>query len=617
MFSFQVSSQTIEKGYYMFPVRPGEANYLAGTMGELRATHFHTGLDIKTSGITGLPIFAAADGYIQRVRVSLSGYGNALYMVHPNGTITVYAHLKEFQEDIANFVRSEQYKQESFPVDINIKKGRFSFKKGEVIALSGNSGSSSGPHLHFEIRDLNHKVLDPLLYGFKEIKDAIPPTLAKIAFVTMDKDSRVNGMFGRFEFDIIKRDKNYTLEVPVTLFGNIGVEVYVYDKFDGARNKNGVLSQTLMFDYEPIFSQDIDRIEFNKQRNILSHTNYKRSKEGGRRFNKYYVDDGNLLDYYDTNGQGGIISIFDPLEHSIDIQLEDSYQNVVQYHLPLNDAGYSKNLARKDMYFLNKRRFDVRGNTLEIIGSASEEDCFARIFIEGEEYLYAHAYRAEGKYFYLWDLTTGLPDSANVCGENITFDFKKMVPAGQKSIFTDQSVDINFPKYALFDTLFLQYEKTEDSLNKKEFFHFKHVDIPLRQSANVLFKPKWSIDTGKSAIYAVDGKGRMAFVGGEWEGGNIKLKTKDLLNYTIATDTVPPKIRRLKSSKAKIKLKIEDEMSGIHSYRAELDGKWLLMSFDAKSGILLPDPKVKLQGKFTFVMKDNANNFTKYETVFE
>ncbi len=149
--------------------------------------------------MTGLPIYAAADGYIQRIAVSLGGYGNALYLAHPqNGTITVYAHLQDFDAQIAEYVRSAQYKEESFQVNLFPPKISFSLKKEMSLHWEGIQVPSSGPHLHFEVRDANHKVLDPLSFGFPEIIDHIAPTLSKIAFVTMDQGSRVNGMYGRF-----------------------------------------------------------------------------------------------------------------------------------------------------------------------------------------------------------------------------------------------------------------------------------------------------------------------------------------------------------------------------------------------------------------------------------
>lgn len=614
--SFQLVAQTIEKGYYMFPIRPGKINYLAGTMGELRSTHFHTGLDIKTNYVTGLPVYATADGYIMRAKVSIYGYGNVLYMAHPNETVTVYAHLREFQKDIADYVRNEQYKKESFTIDLMISKEKFFFKKGDIIAYSGNSGFSLGPHLHFEVRDKNNAVFNPLKYGFDEIKDDIAPILSKIAFVTMDKNSRVNGMFGRFEFDVVGLNGNYKLTDNVTLLGHIGIEVYAFDKLNGAKNKNGILQQTLLFDYKPVYNMNIDKIEFDKRRNILLHTNYKRFKEGGKKFNKYYIDDGNQLSYYDTNVQKGIIFIFDSLAHSIDIQLTDSYQNMAHYHFSLNNAKYSKNLAKKNTYFLNRRGYDINRNTLELISNSKDENCFTRIFMQGKEYLHTYSYKAGNKYFYLWDMNIGLPDSANICGKKQIFNFRKIIYPQKNEFFENESMQINFSTYSLFDTLYLQYDKQLDSIKQKEYFNFYHLDIPLQQFATITFKPQLEYDKLKSAVYTVNSKGRLGFVGGEWDGDLIKIKTRNLIKYTIATDTIPPKIIKLKSTKLILKFKISDNMSGIHSYRAELDGKWLMMYYDVKNRILISDSKVKLEGKFTIAIKDNANNFSRLELSF-
>lgn len=613
MISINGLAQVVEPGYYIFPVRPGQENFLSGTMGELRSTHFHTALDIKTSGITGLSVFASAGGYIQRIKVGIGGYGNALYLKHPNGTTTVYAHLKNFHSDIGDYVRKEQYKKESFTVDLYPPKDKFLFGKGDVIALSGNSGSSSGPHLHFEIRDPNNSILDPLKYGFTEIKDDLPPVLQQVAFVTMDKESRINGMYGRFEFKVMEVNGGYELEDPVTLFGNIGVEVYAYDRFNGAKNRNGIVKQTLFFDYAPLFNQNIEKLSFNKARNILVHMNYKRMKEGGRRFNKYYVSDGNLLDFYDLEGDRGVIQIMDPLEHSMDIRLEDSYGNVSQYHFDLNDKGYIKNTAFKNMFFLKSQSFDAGEKTLEIMSDTDSRDCFAQIFVQGVEHTIRHSYRADGRNFYLWQLDNGIPDSAKICDKIVQFDFQDMIPSNQRITYQHRDFDVEIPKYALFDTLFLRYQKSYNTTKNEEYFEFLHPDVPMRQSAEITLKPEYAYDISKASVYSVNSKGIKRYVGGEWDEGTISFGARDLVKYTIAADTIPPKVRRLKSTNNQLKFKLSDERSGVHSFRAELDNEWILMRFDGKSGALLSDEKLTLKGVFTLVVKDNANNFTRLE----
>ncbi|NJM94750.1 MAG: M23 family metallopeptidase, partial [Cytophagales bacterium] len=160
---------TTPKDYYQFPLSPGEQAFLSGTMGELRSTHFHAGIDIKTKGIEGLKVYAAADGYISRIKITTGGYGHAIYLRHTNGTTSVYAHLRDFREDIQRKVLSTQYEEKSYEVDFYPLEADFPVKRGDLIGWSGNTGSSHGPHLHFEIRDLNQQVLNPLKFHFPNV----------------------------------------------------------------------------------------------------------------------------------------------------------------------------------------------------------------------------------------------------------------------------------------------------------------------------------------------------------------------------------------------------------------------------------------------------------------
>ncbi|MEP2026119.1 MAG: M23 family metallopeptidase [Reichenbachiella sp.] len=608
----QVSPQY---GDFMFPVRPKQENYLAGTMSELRSSHFHTGLDIKTSGITGLPVYAAADGYVQRIRVALGGYGNALYLVHPdNGTVTVYAHLKSFNEKISSYVNVQQYEEESFQIDLYPEKNQFAFKKGDMIALSGNSGSSSGPHLHFEVRNLRHRVLDPLDYGFDEIIDKIPPTLASVAFITMDENARVNGMWGRVEFDVVTdEDGNPYIEEGISLFGNIGVEVYAYDKFDGARNRNGVRHQTMSFDGKLAFSQSIDQLNFSYQRNILVHTNYKRYREGGRKFNKLYLDEGNKLKFYSTNVRSGLLRIFDPLEHQIDIRLEDSYGNVNQVNIKINDNGFERSRESKHTYGLDAKGFDIMANWLEI--ESKEGYCDASFFIAGKKHIVDMAFYTNTTHHFLWDLRNGLPDSAQLCDQTYKFNLAGMVPSDQKMKWEGENVRVSFPTFALFDTAYIHYQKRIKK-NGLEVFEFDNATTPLRQFATVYIKPQGIYDFVKSGVYGVDSRGNLNFVGGEWEEDELVFKTRDLVAFTIATDSIPPVIVKKPSRPGRVKFKVKDSMSGIHSIRATLDGRWLLMNFDAKSGYIWSDENVVIQGQFNLAVKDNANNIERFEATF-
>ena len=204
-------SQEIQKGYFQSPVKPGARNYLAGNFSELRPNHFHTGLDYKFGGVEGEPIYAVADGWVHKIKISSFGYGNVIYLKHPSGHITLYGHLRNFNPALHAWMKKKMYEAKLNELEINLKKGELPVKKGELIANGGNTGSSGGPHLHFEIRDSLDRAMDPLLAGYSEILDRTPPTPQKIAIVPLELDSRVNGKFQRVEVTPVLSGANYRI----------------------------------------------------------------------------------------------------------------------------------------------------------------------------------------------------------------------------------------------------------------------------------------------------------------------------------------------------------------------------------------------------------------------
>ena len=418
------------------------------------------------------------------------------------------------------------------------------------------------------------------------------------------------------EFSVLEKDSKYQLEVPVTLFGKIGVEVYAYDRLNGANNRNGVVKQTLLYDYKPVYKQFIDKINFGTSRNILAHMNFKRLVEGGRRFNKLYVDDGNFLKYYEVGPDKGVLNIQDPLEHSIDVQLEDNYGNIRQYHLELNNKNYTTSIKNKNMFGLNDKGFDLRNNILELMSNDGKEDCFARIYTKGEEKLVAHYNKIENSYFYLWDVKKGYPDSAIVCGKKYLFNFKKSIPSNIASQYADENITLDFPRYSLFDTLQLSYSKFVNSEKKIEYFNFEHYDQPFRKFATLTIRPKFDYDKEHSFLYTLDDNSNKYFAGGIWEGDQIVLKTRELVKYTIAVDTIPPVIKHLKSKSGKLLFNIDDKISGVGSYDAMLDGKWVLMNYDPKYGRLWSDDQLDIKGRFVLSVEDNSGNKTIWKRDF-
>lgn len=212
---------------------------LSGTFGELRSAHFHSGIDFKTQQRQGLKVYAAAGGYVSRIKISRYGYGKALYIKHPNGYTTVYAHLKKFSPTIEAYIKKRQYKKERFQIEVFPNNEELVISKGDVIAYSGNTGGSGGPHLHFEIRDNEERPVNPMLFGI-DIKDTRKPHVTEIYAYPKAENSHINGRLERTKLRLIpKANGNYETE-SISASGIIGFGVITYDRQDDAPNNNGV-----------------------------------------------------------------------------------------------------------------------------------------------------------------------------------------------------------------------------------------------------------------------------------------------------------------------------------------------------------------------------------------
>jgi Peptidase family M23 len=331
VFSFKNPQTTVfdsvefPRDYFASPVA-GKIK-MNGCFGELRPDHFHAGLDIDShTGGVGEPIFAAADGYIDRIKVSSGGYGNGLYLRHPNGFKTVYGHLDEFTPEINRFVKQKQYEKESFSVDIDLKEGQFPVKKGQEIGKLGNSGGSSGPHLHFEIRDAKtDHALNPLLFNFG-VEDATPPTFRELkAYFLNDNREEI----GKKPIAILKEKgvwkvKGDTVRLAAWRF-SLGLKAY---DFQTGQNSNlGLYDIRLLVDDDEQFHYRIDEIDFDDTRYVNAHMDYAAKKAFGVYFHRLWVLSGNKLPSYTTNGESGVIEIFKDKPRKITIIAADALGN--------------------------------------------------------------------------------------------------------------------------------------------------------------------------------------------------------------------------------------------------------------------------------------------------
>ncbi len=606
----------------MFPVKPGQRNYLSGTMGELRGAHFHGGMDIKTGGATGLKIYAVADGYVSRIKVYGGGYGNALYIAHPQlGTTSVYGHLKKFNDEIAGFVLNEQYKRKSFSVNLFPEKDAFKVKKGDIVAFSGNSGSSGGPHLHFEIRDNQQIPRNPLFYGFDEIKDNISPTVQKIGLKTMNKNSRVSNQFGFFEFTLSRVKNEYSISKVIPVYGDIGIMLQGYDRLNDASNRNGIPYLNMEMDDQQIIDITIDKIPFSKTRQILCYRDYEIKVKENKSFQKLYIDDGNEMNIYKTGPSKGIISIRDTLIHNIRITLMDANKNKSVVNLKLK-GSYPEVSAVKNSKSFKPIRQKILDNTLVFMNKKAEHNgYFAHVYTNRMSYELSSSYYVNDYSVYLWDLRSGIPDSIELCGEMIYPEIEMAVPSETEFKYFTSEIDLHFYSKTLFDTLYLKTDYIDELANDKEFFEISEDIYPLKKNMKITLKPKLTYANKEkiSAYYTTDLK-NFSYQGGAWVNDNFEITTRTLGKYTLLEDTIPPKIKVVQQNRDYFRCYITDKMAGIKDYELFVDGNWVLMNYDPKRNYIWAeklDKSKPFSGNLELKVRDNVNNEKVYSTTLK
>lgn len=301
---------------------------LAGSFGELRSNHFHSGADFRTNQRTGYPVYATADGYISRVRVQNSGFGLALYIIHPNGYTSVYGHLARFNPKIAQFAKNVQYKNKSYEIDEFPNANLIPVRKGDVIAYSGNTGSSGGPHLHFELRDSKTEAtVNPQLLGI-QIPDNIPPVISAMYVY------RLNGTtFTEFTpkqyFQVVGTNGKYNLNKvnTINLSGEVGFGIVATDRHNGQSGLNGVYSIELFVDGSLVFTSALERFSFENSKAINSHIDYPALLKLKQSIQKSFVDPGNPLQIYSNLVNNGRLTFNDGKLHEVKYRVTDAKGN--------------------------------------------------------------------------------------------------------------------------------------------------------------------------------------------------------------------------------------------------------------------------------------------------
>ncbi|MEZ4853948.1 M23 family metallopeptidase [Flavobacterium sp.] len=332
---------------------------LSGNFGELRSNHFHSGLDIKTQKREGLNVLAVADGYVSRIKISTFGYGKAIYITHSNGYTTVYAHLQKANGAIEDYIKKKQYAAKSYEVEMFPAANELPVKQGDVIAFSGNSGGSGGPHLHFEFRDTKtENIVNPLHFGFtKFVKDVHKPAFQTLMVYPID-----NAVVNKSEIPALvsfskQADGNY-LAATVKTNGKIGFGINVYDNCTNPYNKNGVYKITAHLNgvlyYESIF----DTFAFAETRYINNFIDYATYKNKQQRFQKLFFETPYPLSVVTNAKNNGIINTQPNTNYTLKIEISDYQGNTTKLSIPIeyaNEEAIVKAKPTETSYKLNAK----------------------------------------------------------------------------------------------------------------------------------------------------------------------------------------------------------------------------------------------------------------------
>lgn len=545
-----------QEAYYTDPLKI--PLLLSGSFAELRSNHFHSGIDIKTQGVTGLPVYAVADGAVSRIVVSPTGYGNALYIDHPNGTTSVYGHLLRFSPEIQNYVKDKQYEKQSFKVDLKVPSYLFKVKKDEEIAKSGNSGSSGGPHLHFEIRDTkSEEPLNPLEYGFSVV-DNTPPKIFSLLVVPLSDTSTVNQQRTEKSYPVVFYDGKYHLKNNpiIPAYGEIGFAIQANDYFDGTYNKCGINQLSMRMDGETQFAFQLNRFSFDNSRYINSHIDYAEYKTTKRRYIKTWIDPGNLLPIYAYNLSQGRVNV-SPGVHPVEIEIEDSYGNsaVLEFKIEQKHAQVlaDKKNGRIEMPYNRDNSFESDECELEI-------------------------------------------------------------PTG--ALYKD--LDFTYSTRPTTDAYYSDFQLVKDKtvpLHKSAVLRIKPRNVTPELQSKLLMV---NVDSDNGKPSSVGGTFKKDWV----EANIRSLGMYALMADTLAPQITSLSIENGALTESnRIRFKLEDDLAGIKSINGYLDGKWALFEYDAKSGCIthyFDDERFELGKRHAFklVVTDYRDNTSRYETSF-
>ena len=485
--------------------------YLAGNFAELRKNHFHSGIDFKTQGRTGFPVKSADDGYVSRITVSPWGFGRAVYVDHPStGLTTVYGHLESFSPTIDKRVRDEQYTRETFSIDMSFTPDEIPVKRGEVIGISGNAGSSGGPHLHMDVRDTQTEdPLDPLEYYSDRITDNVAPQIRQLAVFPAD-GGIVEGSTSKpfmLSPDAFSR--------PVTAWGRIYPGIKAYDRMTGTTNIYGIKYLTLTLDGDTIYNRTIDRFSFDTTKAIHTLVHYPDVVSAGSWIMVTRIPASNPLHYMVNARNRGIIDIDEERQYNLEWILRDEHGNVTR-------------------------------QSQTIIGSKTSVQA---------------------------DIATG-----------------HLMHWDTENTFDGEDFSVTIPEATLYDNAFIDISGAPSSNGISRVITIGDASIPLDSSFELSIKllNDTISDKSKYCIVRINGNRRSA-VTSSYSDGWIYASPDVFGTYAVTIDKTAPTIKPVTPSlwsSGTVKFRISDDLSGIETFRGEIDGKFALFELDGKSSTL-------------------------------
>lgn len=585
---------------YLYPVDVFRS--ITGTFGELRSNHFHSGIDIRIGGRIGTPIKAARSGYVYRINVSPSGFGKALYLRHPDGQYSVYAHLDAFARKTERLIHLRQVENRQAEVQLFLRPEEIPVKKGEVIGYGGNSGSSRGPHLHFEIRDPQERIVNPMAYFQEELTDNIAPIIQEVMLIPLSPTSHVQGLYGPFRQSPRRRGQRYFLPEVVQVSGPVGLAYRAFDLLNGARFRCGINYVRLSLDDKPIYKFSLDRFAFSETRFLNHHIDYPIYKSEGKRFEKAFIDQGNRFSAYQRSGPKGVIDLQDREVHTLKLEVEDYHGNKSYLQVRIQQERPGP-IDPTQLTFSEQPHIhsEVYRNVLSL-----QVDCPSRDMLDGlsvtnvfgTDIILKPSYSRGDMLQFLYPLDSLLFPTAVVDHTDSlrhSFSFEHLIAAGKASTYTGEKLQLRFPAGAVYQDTYLEiFTSPPLPYTRSGVYHIGRETVALHKYITLSLPLPDGPTSRYTYIAQRDDEGEWSYQGNRVDTGDrMQARVREFGTYALMEDRDPPQVyprsfrnqQVMGSSPASLRLTLKDEGAGINSksIQAFLDGQWVPFYYDYKN----------------------------------